>query len=85
MNKFLLAASAAILFAGVAYAYDITHPNLRDAFGAADQAIHHIQRAQVANEGHEFGGHAEKAIDLFKQAQAELIEADKYNDAHRRR
>ncbi len=85
MKNFLLASSLSILIASVAYAYEITHPNLRDAFGAADQGIHHIQRAQQANEGHEFGGHAEKAIDLFKQAQAELIEADKYNDAHRRR
>jgi hypothetical protein len=85
MKKYLFVSTLLILIASVAYAYDIAHPNLRDAFGAADNAIHHIQRAQAANQGVEFGGHAEKAIELLKQAQAELIEGDRYNEAHRRR
>jgi hypothetical protein len=85
MKRILLASALSIAIAAVAYAYDITHPNLRDAFASAEQAIHHIERAQKANEGVEFGGHAEKAIEHFRQAQAELVEADKYNDAHRKR
>jgi len=85
MKKILLTSALSILLAAVAYAYDITHPNLKDAYASAEQAIHHIQRAQQANEGVEFGGHAAKAIELFKQAQSELIEADKYNDAHRKK
>jgi len=83
--KAVLIGSVSILLAAVAFAYDIHHPNLRDAFGMAEQAIHHVQAAQQANKGVEFGGHAEKAIDHLKQAQAELIEADKWNDAHGKR
>lgn len=82
MQKIILGGSLAILIATVAYAYNITHPNLKDAYGSAQQAIQHIQEAQQANKGIEFGGHAEKALDLFKQAESELIEADKYNDSH---
>jgi hypothetical protein len=73
-----------VLLATVAYTYDIRHPNLRDAYGAAEQAIKHIQEAQQANKGIEFGGHAEKALDLLKHAQTELVEGDKYNNAHHR-
>ena len=39
----------------------------------------------VGYQGVDFGGHAEKAIEHFKAAQAELIEADKYNDSHRKK
>ena len=66
-------------------AYNITHPNLKDAYGSAEQAIQHIQEAQQANKGVEFGGHANNAIELFKKAQNELIEADKYNDSHQKK
>jgi hypothetical protein len=45
-------------------------------------AIQHVQEAQSYNKGVEFGGHAVKAIDAFKQAEQELIEGDKFNDAH---
>jgi hypothetical protein len=82
MKKAVLIGSLSILLASVAYTYDIRHPNLKDAHMAAEQAIHHIQAAQQANKGVEFGGHAEKAIAHLKQAQAELVEADKWNDAH---
>jgi hypothetical protein len=84
MKKVILIASLSTLLASVAYTYDIRHPNLRDAYAAAEQAIHHIQLAQRANKGVEFGGHAEKAVDALEHARAELIEADKYNDAHRK-
>ena len=86
MKQTILAGSLALLMATVAYAaYNISHPNLRDAYGSAEQAIKHIQAAQQANKGIEFGGHAENAIDLFKKAQNELVEADKYNDAHQKK
>jgi hypothetical protein len=85
MKKIALIGSLSILLATVAYTYDIRHPNLRDAYSSAEQAIRHIEAAQHANTGVEFGGHAEKAVDLLKQAQAELVEADKYNDAHHKR
>jgi hydroxymethylpyrimidine/phosphomethylpyrimidine kinase len=85
MKKVVLAGSLSILIGAVAYSYDITHPNLKEAHGLAEQAIRHVQEAQQAAKTVDFGGHAEKAIDLFKKAQEELIEADKYNDAHQKR
>jgi hypothetical protein len=86
MKHTILAGSAAILMATAAYAaYNISHPNLKDAYGAAQQAIQHIQEAQQANKGIEFGGHADTAIDYLKKAQNELIEGDKYNDAHQKK
>ncbi len=85
MKKIVFIGSLSILLATVAYTYDIRHPNLKDAYISAEQAIKHIQEAQQANKGIEFGGHAEKAIDLFKQAETELIEGDKYNIAHQKR
>ena len=80
--KKVLIASLSILVATVAVSFEIHHPNLRDAYGATENAIKHIQDAQANNKGLEFGGHAEKAIDLLKHAQQELIEGDKYNDMH---
>jgi len=68
-----------------AAAYNITHPNLKDAYSAAEQAIRHIQEAQQNNKGVEFGGHANNALDFFKKAETELVEADKYNDAHQKK
>ena len=85
MKRILLIGSLSMLAAGVAYSADITHPNLKDAYGLADQAIHHIKEAQAANKKVEFGGHAESAIEHFEKAKAELIEADKYNDAHQKK
>ena len=85
MRTVFVAASLSVALVSLAYAYDIVHPNLKDAYAAADQAIHHIERAQQANQGVEFGGHAAIAIDHLKKAQAELIEADKYNEAHRKK
>jgi peptidoglycan hydrolase CwlO-like protein len=84
MKKLVIASVAAVLVTTVALAYETHHPNLRDAFGASENAIHHIQAAQANNKGVEFGGHAEKAIDALRHAQQEIIEADKWNDAHHR-
>jgi hypothetical protein len=85
MRKIIFGGLMSVLVATVAYAYSITHPNLKDAYGEADQAIKHIQEAYQANKGIEFGGHAEKAMDYLKQAESELIEADKYNDSHQKK
>ena len=82
MKKIVIASLSAVLVTTVAMAYEIHHPNLRDAHHDAGMGINHIQNAQQANKGVEFGGHAEKAINLLRQAQAEIVEADKWNDAH---
>jgi len=84
MKKIVLASLSAALVTTVALAYEIHHPNLRDAHHEAGEAIHHIEAAAAANRGIEFGGHAEKAIDLLRHAQEELVEGDMYNDAHHR-
>lgn len=85
MKRIVITGSLSLLMATAAAAYNITHPNLKDAYGAAQQAIQHIEEAQKANQGIEFGGHANKAIDLFQKAENELIEADKYNDTHQKK
>ena len=72
-----------LTIATAAVAYEIKHPNLRDAMGASENAIKHIKAAQAKNRGVEFGGHAEKAIDLQMQAQQEIVEGDRYNESHR--
>jgi hypothetical protein len=82
MKKIVIASLSAALVTTVAMAYEIHHPNLRDAHHDAEMGINHIQMAQQSNKGVEFGGHAEKALDLFRQAQAELVAADQWNDAH---
>jgi hypothetical protein len=86
MKQVVITGSLSLLMATAAYAaYNITHPNLKDAYGLAEQAIQHIQEAQQANKGVEFGGHGNNAIELFKKAQSELIEGDKYNEAHQKK
>jgi hypothetical protein len=87
MKQTIVAGSAAILMATAAYAaYNISHPNLKDAYSEAQQAIQHIQEAQQANKGHGgFGGHADTAIEYLRKAQNELIEGDKYNDAEQKK
>jgi len=85
MKRIVLASALSILIATVAYGYNITHPNLKDAYSSAEQAIQHIQEAQQANKGVEFGGHADNALNLLKKAQAELIAGDQYNNAHQKK
>ena len=84
MKRLVIASLSATLVTTIALAYEIHHPNLRDAHHDAENAINHIVEAQKINKGIEFGGHAEKAIDLLRHAQEELVEGDKYNDAHHR-
>jgi len=85
MRKIVFASALSIMFAAVAYAYTITHSNLQDAYNSAQQAIQHIQEAQQNNKGIEFGGHADNALNDLKKAEAELIEADQYNNAHQKK
>jgi hypothetical protein len=82
--KKIVIASLAVLVTTMALAYEIHHPNLRDAYGATESAIHHIQEAQAGNKGIEFGGHAEKALEALRHAEQEIIAADQWNDAHHR-
>jgi hypothetical protein len=85
MKKIILASSLSILMATVAYAYNIIHPGLKKAYDSAAHAIQDIQAAQQNNKGIEFGGHENNAIELLKKAQDELIEGDKYNEAHQKK
>jgi hypothetical protein len=85
MERFVFVGSLAILMATAAYGYTITHPNLQDAYSATEQAIQHIQAAQQANKGIEFGGHADNALTLLKKVETELIEGDQYNNAHKKK
>jgi hypothetical protein len=84
MKKMVIASLAAVWVTTVAFAYEIHHPNMRDAFGATENAIHHIQKAQANNRGVEFGGHAEKAIDALQHAEQEILAGDQWNDSHHR-
>ncbi len=87
MERFVLVGSLAILTATAAYGYNITHPNLKDAYGEAEQAIKHVQEAQkeAGPTGVEFGQHANKAIELLQQAENELVESDRWNNAHQKK
>ena len=83
MKKIVIASLAAVLVTTVALAYEgVHHPNLRDAYGATENAIQHIKEAQAANRGVEFGGHAGAAIGALQRAEQEIMAADKWNDAH---
>jgi hypothetical protein len=84
MKRIVIASLSATLVTTIALAYEIHHPNLRDANHDMDNAIIHIENAQKGNKGIEFGGHAEKAIDLLRHAQEEIVEGDQYNEAHHR-
>jgi hypothetical protein len=84
MKQIVLTSTLSLLVATVAYA--LTHPDLKEASNLAEQAIKRVHDAQqTETHGADFGGHANKAITLFEQAQKELNEADKYNDAHQKR
>ncbi len=84
MKKTVIASLAAVLVTTIALAYEVHHPNLRDAYAATEDAMRHIREAQADNRGVEFGGHAEKALDALQRAQQQIVAADKWNDAHHR-
>ena len=66
-----LAAPAAIVLAG------LRHPQIVRAQKALETASMHLGKAV-----HEYGGHRAKALDLIKQAQAELTAALDYANQH---
>ena len=82
MNKFVVVVGG-LAVSTVALALEFRHPKLKDAYEATSTAIRHIQAAQAANKGVEFGGHAQKAIELIQSAQRELEQAEIYRDSHR--
>jgi hypothetical protein len=82
MKKIVIASLGALLVTTVAFAYEVHHANLRDAYGSAESAIHAIQMAQGANRGVEFGGHGDAAIGHLRMAEKEIMAADRWNDAH---
>jgi hypothetical protein len=57
------------------------HPNLAAAQKLAAQAYDKLEAAQKANE-YDLGGHAAKAKELLKQANAEILQAAEAADAH---
>lgn len=84
MKTTLIFSLGALCATTMALAYEIHHPNLRDAYGATENAIRHIHEAQGANRGVEFGGHAQKALEALQRAEREIVAADRWNDAHHR-
>jgi hypothetical protein len=82
MKKTIIAALGAVLVTTVAFAYEVHHPNLKDAYGSTEGAIHAIQMAQGDNRRMEFGGHAASAIGHLRMAEKEIMAADRWNDAH---
>ena len=82
MKKIVIASLGMVLVTTVALAYEVHHPNLRDAYSATESAISHIQEARAANRKVEFGGHAERALADLQSAEREIMAADKWNDEH---
>lgn len=82
MKKIVIASLGTVLVTTVALAYEVHHPNLRDAYSAAESAISHLQEAQAANRGVEFGGHAKRALADLQNAEREIQAADRWNDEH---
>lgn len=82
MKTIVIASLGAVLVTTVAFAYEVHHPNLRDAYGAAEMAIQHVHEAQSANGRVEFGGHANRAIADLRAAEQEIAAADRWNDMH---
>jgi hypothetical protein len=83
MNKIVIASLGALLVTTVAFAYEIHHPNLNDAYSATETAIQHIREAQGHNRRDgEFGGHADAAIGHLRMAEKEIAAADRWNDMH---
>jgi hypothetical protein len=58
------------------------HPHLAAAQHHIGEAMESVRAAQNANKN-EFGGHAEKALELLGQADRELKEAAEVKDHHK--
>jgi hypothetical protein len=81
MKRFsLLAASAGLAICCVTSAFAApSYENLDAAQQLIDQSSAHIEAARNNRHG-EFGGHADRALQLLQQAKAELREAAAYNE-----
>ncbi|WP_244846385.1 hypothetical protein [Caballeronia sp. SL2Y3] len=84
MKRSIITAAALAIAATTAMAAGgaVNH-DIEGAHQLVDQGYRHIEAAQSAGRG-QFGGHAEKAKQLLKQAQAELDQAAVYYAEHHR-
>ena len=86
MKRFsLIAVSASLALCSAATAFAAPpsqYPNLETAQQLIDQSSAHIEAARKNNRD-QFGGHAERALQLLQQAKDELREAAVYNERHR--
>ncbi|CAG9267174.1 hypothetical protein [Paraburkholderia unamae] len=81
----IIAASAGLALCCVASAFAAPpsqYPNLETAQQLIDQSSGHIEAARKDHHD-QFGGHAERALQLLQQAKDELREAAVYNERHR--
>jgi hypothetical protein len=88
MKKMTTAILLLLVFvAGSVWAYEIAHPNLKEAYERVGEAMDHLHKAYEANgdRGAPFGGHLETAEDFLKKARQEIIQADRYRDEHMRK
>ncbi len=69
---------AGAFFAGAAYAAD---PKLQEAADLITKATAALQAAD-APDPKEFGGHRHEAVQLLTRAQAEILKAQQFADAH---
>lgn len=70
--KKYLAASIGVVLVGCAVAATFPgHPNVSAAYNATSEAIAQMQAAQSAH-NYNMGGHAHRAIELLRSAQAEI-------------
>ncbi len=81
-QAFAIAGLGAMLTA-CATAYALSHPNFQAADEGIQTALNRIRAAQQVN-GPNFGGHADRAIELLEQARTELSIADEYHSGVRR-
>jgi hypothetical protein len=78
ITAFLGGVVSTVALTACAASLALSHPNFTNAEQALQSAIGHVQGAQQVN-GPNFGGHAGRAIDLIRQAQAEISIADEYH------
>ncbi|MEO7033185.1 MAG: hypothetical protein ABI548_04970 [Polyangiaceae bacterium] len=70
---------AGAFFAGAAYASD---PKLQEAADLITKATAALQSATAPDGPKEFGGHRHEAVQLLTRAQAEILKAQQFADAH---
>ncbi|MEM5372843.1 hypothetical protein V4C53_43540 [Paraburkholderia azotifigens] len=85
MKRISMLVTSAALALGCASAFanqSSPFPNLEAASQLIDQSTSKIQAARQANHD-DFGGHAERAQQLLRQARAELDAAAHFRESHR--